>query len=156
MATRSRASKKWTTWIPLQLKIWLPFNWKSDSKKRRYQRLYHSISIQYDIKSSSISKAGTSICSNGMISKKHRYRSLRSEPRYRYYIPGPISKIYRYRKMVLRYLYTISKLCASISNFVFSDIGVSLSDPAWAAVAPSSLLLGTGHRLRCEYCIANQ
>ncbi len=35
-------------------------------------------------------------------------------------------------------LYTISNLCASISNFVFFDIGVSLSDPAWAAVAPTS------------------
>ncbi len=39
--------------------------------------------------------------------------------------------------MLLRYLYTISKLCASISKFVFFDIGVSLSDPAWAAVAPT-------------------
>ena len=39
--------------------------------------------------------------------------------------------------MLLRYLYTISKLCASISNFVFFDIGVSLSDTARAAVAPS-------------------
>ena len=35
--------------------------------------------------------------------------------------------------MPIRYLYTISKLFASISNFVFFDIGVSLSDPAWAA-----------------------
>jgi hypothetical protein len=39
--------------------------------------------------------------------------------------------------MLLRYPYTISKLCASISNFVFFAIGVSLSDPAWAAVAPT-------------------
>jgi hypothetical protein len=39
--------------------------------------------------------------------------------------------------MLLRYLYTISKLCASISNFVFFIIGVSLSDLAWAAVAPT-------------------
>jgi hypothetical protein len=39
--------------------------------------------------------------------------------------------------MLLRSLYTISKLCASISNFVFFDIGVSLSDLAWAAVAPT-------------------
>jgi hypothetical protein len=36
---------------------------------------------------------------------------------------------------------------------VFFDLGVSLSDPAWAAVA---LLLSTGHRLRCAHCIANQ
>jgi hypothetical protein len=39
--------------------------------------------------------------------------------------------------MLLRYLYTISKLYASISNFVFFDIGVSLSVTAWAAVAPT-------------------
>jgi hypothetical protein len=31
----------------------------------------------------------------------------------------------------------ISKLCASISNFVFFDICVSLKDPSWAAVAPT-------------------
>ena len=29
-------------------------------------------------------------------------------------------------------LHLISKLCASKSNFVFFNIGVSLSDPAWA------------------------
>ena len=39
--------------------------------------------------------------------------------------------------MLLQYLYTISKLCASISNFVFFDLGVYLWDPAWAAVAPT-------------------
>jgi hypothetical protein len=51
--------------------------------------------------------------------------------------------------MLLRYLYTISKFFASISNFVFFDIGV---------FPGSSLgcLLGTGHRLRCAHCIANQ
>jgi hypothetical protein len=31
----------------------------------------------------------------------------------------------------------ISKLCALILNFVFFNIGVSFSDPAWAAVAPT-------------------
>jgi hypothetical protein len=67
-----------------------------------------------------------------MVPKKHRYR--RSELRYRYI---PISKISRYLQMLLRYLYTISKFCASMSNFVFFDIGVSLSDAAWAAVAPT-------------------
>ncbi len=36
-----------------------------------------------------------------------------------------ISK-FRYWQMLLRYLYTISKLCALISNFGFFDIGVSL------------------------------
>jgi hypothetical protein len=35
---------------------------------------------------------------------------------------------------------------------VFFDIGVFLSDPAWAL----GCLLGTGHRLRCAHCIANQ
>jgi hypothetical protein len=39
--------------------------------------------------------------------------------------------------MLCRYLHTISKLCALISNFVFFNIGISLSDPAWAAVAPT-------------------
>jgi hypothetical protein len=53
--------------------------------------------------------------------------------------------------MLLRYLYTISKLCASISNFVFFDISVSLSDPAWAAVAPA-LYWTSG----CAHCIVNQ
>ena len=39
-----------------------------------------------------------------------------------------------------------------ISIFVFFDIGVFLSDPAWAL----GCLFGTGHRLRCAHCIANQ
>jgi hypothetical protein len=55
--------------------------------------------------------------------------------------------------MLLRYLYTISKLCALISNFVFFDIGVSLSDPAWAAVAPTRYWTQIAV---CAHCIANQ
>jgi hypothetical protein len=39
--------------------------------------------------------------------------------------------------MLLRYLYTISNICSTISNFVFFDFGVSLSGPAWAAAAPT-------------------
>jgi hypothetical protein len=39
--------------------------------------------------------------------------------------------------MHLRYRDTISKLCSSISMFVSFDISVSLSDTAWAAVAPT-------------------
>jgi hypothetical protein len=34
-------------------------------------------------------------------------------------------------------LYNILKLCASKSNFMFFNISVSLSDPAWTAVAPT-------------------
>ncbi len=35
--------------------------------------------------------------------------------------------------MLLRYLYTMSKLFDSISNVLFFNISVFLSDPAWAA-----------------------
>jgi hypothetical protein len=57
--------------------------------------------------------------------------------------------------MLLGYLYTISKICASISNFVFFDIGVSLSDPAWAAVAPTWYWTQiAGCTLHCESIIA--
>jgi hypothetical protein len=92
-------------------------------------------------------KPRTSIRST--ISKKHRYR--RSELRYCCYIP--VSKIYRYRQMLLRYLYTELKLCASISNFVFFNVGVSLSDPAWAAVAPTWYCTqNVACTLHCESC----
>jgi hypothetical protein len=47
--------------------------------------------------------------------------------------------------MPLRYLYTIS-------NFVFFDIGVFLSDPAWAAYSVQD----TDCQLRCAHCFANQ
>ncbi len=57
--------------------------------------------------------------------------------------------------MLLRYLYTISKLCASISNLVLFDIGVSLSDPAWAALAPTRYWTQNAVcTLRCESIIA--
>ena len=59
----------------------------------------------------------------------------------------------RYRQMHLRYLDTISKLCASISMFVSFDIGVSLLGTAWAAVAPTrywtQIAVCTGY---CQYC----
>ena len=59
----------------------------------------------------------------------------------------------RYRLMLLRYLDTISKLCASISMFVSFDIGVSLLGTAWAAVAPTrywtQIAVCTGY---CQYC----
>jgi hypothetical protein len=59
--------------------------------------------------------------------------------------------------MQLRYLYTISKLCTSISNFMFIDIGVSWSDPAWAAVAPTrywTQISVCTFKLHCESIIA--
>ncbi len=57
--------------------------------------------------------------------------------------------------MFLRYLYTISKLCASILNFVFFDIGVSLLDPAWATVAPTRYWTQIAVcTLQCESIIA--
>jgi hypothetical protein len=40
--------------------------------------------------------------------------------------------------MLLRYLNTISKLCASISNFVFFDIGVSLPGLLFCSKAGAS------------------
>ncbi len=55
--------------------------------------------------------------------------------------------------MLLRYLYTISKICASKSNFVFFDIGDSLLDPAWAAVDPTRYWTQIAV---CAHCIANQ
>ena len=62
-------------------------------------------------------------------------------------------RISRYRQMHLRYLDTISKLCASISMFVSFDIGVSLLGTAWAAVAPTrywtQIAVCTGY---CQYC----
>jgi hypothetical protein len=81
------------------------------------------------------------------ISKKLRYRSPKL--RYRYI---PISKISRYRQMHLRYLDTISKLCASILMFVSFNIGVSLSDTAWAAVTVASTRYWTQISVCTMYC----
>jgi hypothetical protein len=79
------------------------------------------------------------------ILKKCRY--LSSELRYRYI---PISKISRYRQMLLRYLYTISELlCFDIEFRV-------LRYRCFFVISSLGCLLGTGHRLRCAHCIANQ
>jgi hypothetical protein len=79
------------------------------------------------------------------ISTKRQYRS--SELRYRYI---PISKISRYRQMLLPYLYTISKF------FCFNIEFRVLRYRCFLVGSSLGCLLGTGHRLRCAYCIANQ
>jgi hypothetical protein len=50
---------------------------------------------------------------------------------------------------------TISKVCASISNFDFFDVVCSLSDPAWVAVVPTRYWTqNTVCTLHCESIIA--
>jgi hypothetical protein len=74
-----------------------------------------------------------------------RYRSSKLRNRY-----IPISKISRYRQMLLRYLYTISKI------FFFNVEFRVLRYRCFFVGSSLGCLLGIGHRLRCAYCIANQ
>ncbi len=85
-----------------------------NSEERRYLRLQPSISAQNDIQETSILKVKTSI--------------LKS--------PN-IEEIYRFWRMHLQYLSGISKFWSSVLMFVSFNIGVSFSDPAWAAIAPT-------------------